>query len=154
MPELGLGSNDNVNILSFIWRFCRHTEWTEPISYRLLCSALGVSLYFCTPRQSHPLPTHTFEITPFGETGGGPMTMSMTMSYVRHILMLWYSGADPEGGFGGFEPPPWSSKSFTSTVKLPSPNVSHSGGALWGALWEDPEPPPSRNPGSAPDTTE
>ena len=40
------------------------------------------------------------------------------------------SGADPEGGFGGFEPPPWSSKSFTSTVKLPSPNVSHSGGAL------------------------
>ena len=41
-----------------------------------------------------------------------------------------YAGADPEGGFGGFEPPPWSSKSFTSTVKLPSPNVSHSGGAL------------------------
>ena len=52
------------------------------------------------------------------------------------------SGADPEGGFGGFEPPPWSSKSFTSTVKLPSPNVSHSGGALWECPLRRPWTPP------------
>ena len=53
-----------------------------------------------------------------------------------------YAGADPEGGFGGFEPPPWSSKSFTSTVKLPSPNVSHSGGALWECPLRRPWTPP------------
>ena len=119
--------------------------YTKPIFYSYHCNLYVICIVIpqCKGQGILINVYSIFSNTRVGKhrTGYSFTSQLITMRYRTFLTLYFHSdrfrlhhqrnaGADPEGGFGGFEPPPWSSKSFTSTVKLPSPNVSHSGGAL------------------------